>query len=243
MKTSRLLTFAILCGAGLASSHTFAATVNMPGTAGLFPVDTKNFPTALVNASLSGTSLLFGPGGAVSVGPFTIAQASPSILGSDLSMGVALGQGTATPDFLVPGFGNASIVNGAGPDLAVWEAGSPSEPFRIRVSTDGGATFSAFVEYTTAATTPNDNSSGFDSNIGFVELGDFGIAANAKVDAIWIEGLFTGVGGSGPDILAAGILNAGPPTGNIPGTPDGGSSLLLLSTALLGLRFIRRSQS
>ena len=220
----------------------------MPGLAGLFPVDTKNFPTALVNASLSSTSLMFGPGGAVTVGPFSIATAQPNILGSDLSTGISLGQGTGTaaptPDFIVPGFGNASIVNGAGPDLAVWEAGTPSEPFRIRVSTDGGATFSAFHEYTTAATTPNVNTSGFTSNIGFVELGDFGIAANAKVDAVWIEGLFTNIGGSGPDILAAGILNSGPPTGNVPGTPgapDGGSSLFLLGTALAGLRLIRRS--
>lgn len=213
----------------------------MPGTAGTFAVDSANFATTLVSSSLSSTALVFGPGGAVSGGPFTTAAATPYITGSDLSTGVALGQGPTggVPDFIVPGFGTASIVNGAGADLAVWEAGSPSEPFRIRVSTDGGVTFSAFVTYNTVATVPQDGSSGFASNIGFVELSDFGIGAGVSIDAVQIEGLFTGVGGSGPDILALAILNAGPPTGNI-GAPDGGLTIALFGAALAGLVAFRR---
>jgi hypothetical protein len=215
----------------------------MPGVAGNFAVDSNNFPTALLASSLSSTSLLFGPGGAVSSGPFTTAAAAAYVIGSGLDTGVALGQGPTggAAEYLVAGVGMASIVNGAGADLAGWEAGTPSESFRIRVSTDGGATFSAFVSYTTVATVPQDSSSGFASNIGFVELDDFGIGAGVSIDAVQVEGLFTGIGGSGPDILALAILNAGAPTGNVPtGVPDGGATVGLLGLALAGGYLFRR---
>jgi hypothetical protein len=197
----------------------------MPTESGSISIDSANFATAVVGGNFSSSSLVFASGGFVEMGPFTSAEVAPYVTGYDLSKGVGL----ALSDWAVPGFGDASIVNGTGADLIVWEAGAPAESFQLAVSTDGGVTFSSYQSFTTTVTNPLNATSGYNTNVGYVDLSLFGLAADAKVDAVKIAGLDTGIGGSGPDILAVGILNAGSPTGNVPGTtvPEPGILLLL----------------
>lgn len=217
MKTSMIITALI---SGLMAGSAVAAT--MPTDTGSIVISDSNFATTVVSSSLSSTSATFGPGFAFTSGPFTTAQSIPWVTGSDLTMGLALGQGPAggVADFIVPGFGLASIVNGAGADFAVWEAGSPSEPFLMSVSTDGGLTFSASLSFATVVTNPLVTTPPFNVNVAFVNLDDFGFAAGATVDAVKLSGLFTGIGGSGPDLLAIAAINAGAPTGNINPIPE-----------------------
>lgn len=213
-----------------------AATVTLPTNLGPTDFDTSAFPNTLVGGSLSGTALVFGTSTPLAFGPFTLAEVTPLVTGPDIANGLALGAGTLAPDFIVPGFGNISILNGAGADLVVFEAGAPAEPFLLSVSLDGGITFSANISYDTLPAAPADSSSGFATNTAFVDLADFGIGAGQKVDAIRLQGIFTGIGGSGPDILAIGVLNFGTPTGNVPGddtVPE--PSTMALVAAGLGL--------
>lgn len=237
---NKLIASSILLTLLLVGVKAQAAPIMMPTDTGPIMVDSDNFSNVVVGSSLSSTSLIFGSGVPVSFGPFTIAEAEPFIVGSDLTKGLALGAGPSggVADFIVPGFGLASIENGAGADFAIWEAGAPAEDFLLSVSTDGGATFSSSLTYTTTSVVPGESTSGFATNIGFVNLDDFGLAAGSLVDAVKVSGLFTGVGGSGPDLLAIAALNAGPGTGNVPGSVPEPGTLLLLALGLfaLGLR-------
>jgi hypothetical protein len=202
------------------SVSAFAAPILLPTDQGAKIFDTSNFATGLADSSCSSTCLVFGSGVPVASGPFTTAQIAPLIIGADISKGVALGQGPTggVADFIIPSFGAlATIANGAGADFVIWEAGSPAEPVLISVSLGGGA-FSAAISYLTLAAAPSDSSSGFQTNSIHINLDDFGIAAGALIDQVRIQGLFTGVGGSGPDILAIAALNAGPATVPEPGT-------------------------
>ena len=221
-----------------------AATVTLPTHLGPTDFDTSAFPNVLVAGSLSSTALTFGSGLPVVFGPFTLAQAQPFVTGSDISRGLALGAGPTggLPDFIVPGFGNISILNGPGADLVVFEAGSPSEPIRLAVSLDGGLTFSLNIDFNTTPTVPANSASGFATNTVFIDLADFGIAAGQKVDALRLQGIFTGVGGSGPDILAIGVLNFGAPTGNVPGNVPEPTTMALVGGALVAAALWRRKR-
>jgi hypothetical protein len=225
---------------GLSVSSASAVPIVMPTDSGSVVIDSTHFANTVIDSSLSETSLVFGPGTAFTFGPFTTAESIPWVTGSDLTVGLALGEGPTggVADFIVPAFSLASIVNGAGADFAVWEAGDPSEPFLMSVSTDGGASFSANLAYDTAVTNPLATTPPFNVNIAFVNLDDFGLAPGAAVDAIKLSGVFTGIGGSGPDLLALAALNAGPPTGNIPEP----GTLLLLGLGLVGIGLGRRRQ-
>ena len=239
------LLVSVCVGWAMLAGPALSASVNMPTDTGTIAINTNNFASTVVASSLSSTALNFGPGFAVTFGPFTTAQSIPWVTGPDLTVGLALGAGPAggVADFIVPAFGLASIVNGAGADFAVWEAGNPSESFLMSVSTDGGATFSAQVLFGTVATNPLASTGAYDVNIGFVNLDAFGIAAGAAVDAIKLSGLFTGIGGSGPDLLAIAALNAGPPTGNVPGIPEPETYVMMLAgLGLLGYAARRRKQ-
>lgn len=221
----------------------FGATVALPTHLGPTNFDTTAFPNTLVGGSFSSTSLTFGSvGPALTFGPFAVAAVIPEVTGSDLKRGLALGQGpvVGVPDFLIPGFGDISILNGPGADLVVFEAGSPSEEFKLAVSLDGGITFSANMNYFTFASVPLDASSGFNTNTAFIDLTDFGILAGQRVDALRLEGLFTGIGGSGPDILAIGVLNFGPPTGRVPPSVPEPSTWAMLALGGGAIAFLRR---
>lgn len=224
------------------ASTASAVTISLPTHLGPTDFDTTAFPNVLVAGSLSNTSLTFGSGVGVTLGPFTLAQGQPFVTGSDITQGLALGAGPTggIPDFIVPGFGNISIINGPGADLVIFEAGSPSEPIRLSLSLDGGATFSANIDFATTPTVPLDTSSGFATNTVFIDLTDFGILAGQKVDALRLQGIFTGVGGSGPDILAIGVLNFDTPTGNIPGDVPEPSTVVTVGCVLMAAAIWRK---
>jgi hypothetical protein len=247
MRKSNICLLATLClGGAISFNPVWAVPVTMPTSTGTIIIDSNNFATTVVGSSLSSTSAIFGPGSAFTSGPFTTAQAIPYVVGSDLTQGLSLGAGPTggIPDFIVPAFAFVSILNDTGADFAVWEAGAPSEPFLMAVSTDGGASFSANVEIPTIVTSPLVTTPPFNVNIALVDLGLFGIASGAHVDAIKLSGIFTGVGGSGPDLLALAAINAGPPTGNVPGgnVPEPGILALLIS-GLGGVGFSRLRKS
>ena len=213
-----------------------AAPIMLPTDLGAENFDTDNFATAVSDSSCSSTCLTFGSGFPVSAGPFSTATITPFLIGADISRGVALGQGPAggVADFVIPAFGSlASIANGAGADFVIWEAGGPAEDVFVSVSLGGGV-FSSAILYSTSVAIPADSSSGFATNSVHINLDDFGIAAGGLIDEVKISGLFTGVGGSGPDVLAVAALNAGPPT-RLPEP----ASLALLGIGLAGLGFAR----
>jgi len=221
-----------------ASGAVSAALINLPTDLGEKAFDTNNFATSLADSSCSATCLIFGTTAGIAVGPFTTAQIQPWLIGPDLANGVALGQGPTggIADFIIPAFGSlASIANGTGFDFVIWEAGSPPEPVLVSVSLGGGL-FSAAVSYSTTVAIPANSASGFATNSVHIDLDDFGIAPGGLIDQVRIQGSFTGIGGSGPDILAIAALNAGPPT---TGVPEPGT-LALLGLGLAGLAASRR---
>jgi len=222
----------------LAAAPGFAGPITLPTDLGAQTFDTNNFATSVASASCSATCLAFGtgvPGGVLS-GPLSLATIEPWLVGADLANGVGLGAGTVAPDYVIPAFGSlASIANGAGYDFVIWEAGQPAEDVYVSISL-GGSVFSAPILYSTAVASPANSASGYQTNSVHINLDDFGIASGGLIDQVRIQGLFTGIGGSGPDILAVAALNAGPPTT----VPDPGSSLLLLGMGLAGLSAWRK---
>lgn len=222
----------------MASGGASAAPIDLPTDQGLRTFDTNNFATSLAASSCSSTCLVFGAGVSITFGPLTNEEIEPLLIGPDLSRGVALGQGPAggVADFVIPAFGLlASIANGDGFDFVIWEAGIPAEPVLVSVSLGGGV-FSEAIAYNTAVASPANSASGFQTNSVHIDLSDFGILAGGLIDQVRIQGLFTGVGGSGPDILAIAALNAGPPT---IGVPEPGT-LALLGLGLVGMGLRRR---
>jgi hypothetical protein len=217
MRKARRVVNLVCAAALLVSAPAMASSIVLPTDLGPETFDTNNFATSLAASSCSGTCLAFGTGvpGGLIFGPLSTATIEPWLVGADLSNGVGLGAGpagAAMPDYVIPAFGLlASISNGPGADFVIWEAGAPAESVYVSVSLGGGA-FSAPILYPTGVAIPADSSSGYVTNSVHINLDDFGIASLGLIDQVRIQGLFTGIGGSGPDILAAAALNAGPPT-------------------------------
>ena len=126
------------------------------------------------------------------------------------------------------GFTDNTVVNGPGPDLALFELGFPNS---LEVSlTIGGIT----QEYLAIDT--GFDAAGFNLNVALVDLDDFGLGPNEFINRAVI-GLSLISEEFVPSLAVVAALNNGPSGEPIPQLPDAGSTLALLglSASFLGL--------
>jgi hypothetical protein len=120
-------------------------------------------------------------------------------------------------------FVDNSIVNGAGADFALYEAGGSlpgeGEPAKITIN---GITNTYPTIYTGVGS----------AHRAFIDLDDFGVASGDRVATIQLWGLYSGM--SGTEYMAIGALNNGVP---IPAP----AAIWLLGLGLVTLRAARRN--
>lgn len=126
--------------------------------------------------------------------------------------------------FVLLGFTDNTLFNGAGDDLALFELGIPD----TLTLTIGGTTFS----YVTVGT--GFSAGGFSLNVALIDLSDFGLASGSSVDQIRLGLDTVASGGTVPSLTAAGALNSDP-------VPEPGT-LLLLGSGIATLVARRRRQ-
>jgi len=102
--------------------------------------------------------------------------------------------------YLLVGFADNSIVNGAGPDFVLHEAGGtlPGEGEPAKITVNG-----------VTNTYPTVYSGVGGTHRAYIDLGDFGVAPGGRGAAVQLWGLYSGL--SGTEFMASGALNNGEP--------------------------------
>ncbi len=171
--------------------------------------------------------------------------------------GVALLDG----DYISFIFTDNTVLNGAGADLAVFEAGLPAEDLIVSVSPfDDNTGWTTTLKYDSTYTGA-EAAGGYNLNVALIDLSDFGFAEGDAISAVKIFGISSvykccgrggkgGMGGGsktvkdpykkkccksigGTDLVAIGSLNREVPV------PEPGT-LLLIGTGLVGLGLMNR---
>lgn len=127
--------------------------------------------------------------------------------------------------FIILGFTDNLLVNGAGKDLALFEYGIPST-FSITIGTITSNYLSTATGFTSMIGRDT-----FQVNVALIDLTDFNIAPNATLNSIKIgmDDTLNGV----PTLGVAGALNS-------QAIPEAGSTISFLATGLIGLGFLRK---
>ena len=126
----------------------------------------------------------------------------------------------------------------AGPDIVLFEAVFNLQSYEVAVRERGGAGFGGFVhhDYTTLVPTGVTGPLGISTLHGLpIDLGAFGLAAGAEVDAIRFRAVFTPGAGADGDPVGAAVLNGVP-------VPEPGGVAVAAAGGLLGLLGRRRSR-
>jgi len=167
-----------------------------------------------------------------SSGSFTTSGGTLADVLTDKNVGTyALSQDAGA--YVELGFTDNALVNGPGPDLALFELGSPPDTFQIALSI-GGQT----INYTSAATgflSILDAQHIYPINLAEVDLSDFGVAAGASLDKVVIGLSFqtqaNATVSTVPSLSLVGALNT---------VPDSGSMLSLGAFSALAMLALSR---
>ena len=196
------------------------------------------------NSQQFGNTLLESDGGTFSairwLNVVNVNPGNPGYLtGANFNTGIAnIGIG-GSPSYTI-GYGTP-IANGVGNDLGVVTARFSSDTIRLAVSTDGGGSFSAPISFAPGLA----GATGVGCNYFFagigpfscnlfvtpVDLGAFGIASGASINAIRVTG--------SPELDLIRIAGFGDPSNRVPEP----TSLALMGVALGVLALRRRRQS
>ena len=133
--------------------------------------------------------------------------------------------------FIQLGFTDNYLVNGPGFDLALFDIGLP-DTFAVKIN---GIT----LDYLSSSTgmTGTGANAGLTINVAAIDLSDFSIPLGTQLSSIMIGMDIKDSSGGVPSLSVAGALNSATVT---PSVPDAGSTLSLLSTALLCCGWLRR---
>ena len=157
-----------------------------------------------------------------SYGSFSTSGGSVAQVLTDINPGTYAFSWT-TGAYVKLGFTDNWLVNGAGPDLVLFETGTP-DWFKVQFNSTTINYQSAYNGY---------HYGGWNSNSVAIDLSDFGIALGAKLNSVWI-GLDYAIG-TVPSLSLAAALNSAP-IGQVPEP----TTLLLLGLGIIGLAGLRK---